>query len=116
MAAPGSGNVWRDYASFEGNNKAAVKVSPGAIASLLVENRAAEKQYFQLFDEIVAPAGADVPRFSFPVPVGGVLILDLAYWGEGGVTFSRGIAFGSSTTVGSYTAGSTDVSVHIRYY
>jgi len=112
----GAGAAWRDYVSLEGKNSDLVKANQGAIASLFVENRSASKMYLHLFDKISVPTASEVPRFAFPLPAGGSLILDLAYWDKEGCGFSKGIAYGLSSAVGSFAAGSTDATVHIRYW
>lgn len=115
--AIGSGSAWRLYASFSGKNKDLLKANNGAVLSAVVENRSATKQYLQLFDAIAAPSANDIPLISVPLPAsGGGFVLDQDLWGLEGHGFQRGIAYGVSTSVETYVAGSTDVTVQIWYW
>lgn len=112
--AIGSGGPWKLYTSFQGVNGALIKAVGGSISSAIVENRSGTKQYLQLFDKNSAPQSNDVPLLSIPLqPGGGGFVLDDSLWGIEGQKFQNGIAVGISTTVGTFTAGTTDVLIHI---
>ena len=115
--AIGSGGPWRLYASFQGKNKDIIKTGQGSVMSAIAENRSAEKIYLQLFDQFTSPAASEVPIICVPMfPGGGGFVLDQDLWGPEGHGFATGIAFGFSTTVAEFTAGTTDATLQLWYW
>lgn len=115
--AVGAGGPWRLYTSFDSKTGDIVKESFGAIRSAYAENRHSAKQYLQIFDKATAPQAGDVPLISVPMPAGGGgFVLDDSLWGIEGQALQTGLAFGISSTVGSFTAGNANVSIHLWYF
>lgn len=114
--AIGSGSPWRIYASFSGKNADIIKNVQGSLLSGQIENRGASKQYLQLFDRIDQPLTNDVPLLVFPLYAGGGYVLDKNFWGVEGLAFQKGIAYGISSTVATFTAGTTDCTVQFMYW
>ena len=115
--AIGAGGPWQLFTSFNGATSASVKQSHGAIRSCYAENRHSSKQYLQIFDKVGVPEAGEIPRISVPMPAGGGgFVLDDTLWGDEGQGFQRGLAFGISSTVETYTEGNASVSIHIWYF
>lgn len=86
--------------------------------SLRVANVSNALRYFQLFDRTTVPTNSTVPTISSdPIDAnGGLLILDPSHFGEGGLRFTSGIAWGISSTPFVFTAAAaTDAIVTLRY-
>jgi hypothetical protein len=100
------------------NNLAAVsgfaKASPGVVKSASATNRNAAIRYLQIFNKTTAPVLNDVPIVQWQVS--GTTIIGTDFFTEGGMNFTTGIAWGMSTTNGTYTAGTAaDHDVYIGY-
>lgn len=86
-----------------------VKGSAGYVMSVYVTNKNAAVRFLQLHNKASAPASAEVPVLSLPIPAGtannpGVLHLTDSFFGVGGRPFTTGIGIGISTAEASYTA------------
>jgi hypothetical protein len=99
------------YTSFGANATATIRTGRGRVKSAIAFNRNATVRYLQFYDT----TSATTPVYlQFPVPGGGGVILDDVFFGKLGVKFANGIAYGFSTTAGSYvaaTAGESDLVV-----
>lgn len=86
-----------------GASSGVVKTSSGNVFGVRTINRNDAGVYLQLFNQTTTPAGATVPQDQWFVPP---LLQTIA--GQeltvGGEAFDAGIAFGVSTTTGSFTA------------
>lgn len=92
------------FSNFGANATLNVKATPGNVYLVVCTNANASTRYIQLHNTATTPGAGNVPLLSFPVPgSGGTTLIDLG--AMGGVNFSTGIAFGFSTTQGTYTAG-----------
>jgi hypothetical protein len=105
------------YAPLTQVTKAVIKNSLGNVFSVYVTNDNAAVRFLQLHNKATAPAGADVPLYSFKIPAGtannpGVLVLDEAFFARGGAHFATGIGFAISTTFATFTDSAT-ASEHI---
>jgi hypothetical protein len=112
----GAGASWRNHVSLQGNNSQLVKASQGALGSAWIENRGASNQWLHLFDKITTGTVGEAPLLSFLLLPGGVTVLDHHMWGEEGQAFQRGIAYGISSTVATFTPGTTDTTVQLWYF
>ncbi len=81
-----------------------VKASPGNLFSLQAVNRSSVVTYVQLFNSASAPAGGAGAFAQFMIPPLGEIIVDAGFFTVNGIHFSTGIAWGISTTNGTYTA------------
>lgn len=93
------------FTNFGTDPDTSVKASAGNVFSLCVHNLNVAARYAQLHNKASAPAAAEVPLLTFLVPASSMLLLGRDFFGDWGVHFSTGIAFGFSTTEGTYTAG-----------
>lgn len=89
-----------------------VKTVPGNILSVVATNTNAAVRYFQIHDKASAPVNPNVPLLSLPIPAGtanvpGYLEIGANVLGEGGIWCATGVAYGVSTTNGTFTAAST---------
>jgi hypothetical protein len=114
--ATGSGSAWRNHVSLAGSNSQLIKVTRGALGSAWVESRAATNQWLQLFDRISTATTGDTPMLSFLLLPGGVTVLDHNMWGDEGQAFQNGLAYGISSTVATFTPGTTDATVQLWYF
>ncbi len=90
-----------------------IKASPGNVFSAYITNDNATVRYFQLHNKATAPAGTNVPLYSFKVPAGtanapGVLILENSFFTQAGSYFSIGIGWAISTTFATFTDSATN--------
>lgn len=94
---------------------ASAKATPGRVFSLYGFNANAAVRYLQLFDKASAPASGDVPIGEWALAAsGGDRIVGMEAFTVEGITLAKGVAWGISTTRGSYTAATAadhDVSV-----
>jgi hypothetical protein len=83
----------------------AVKASAATLYSAQCNNRNAANRWLHIDNLAAAPGGGTVPTLA-PIlePAGGMVILGTDFFTTSGVAFSVGIAFGHSTTSGTYTA------------
>lgn len=104
------------FTQFATDPDVSVKASAGNVFSFYVHNLNAAARYFQLHNKATAPAGADVPLLTFLIPPQSAISFGEEFFGQTGVQFSTGIAYGFSTTEGTYTAGAAaDQYAAIRY-
>lgn len=87
--------------------KANIKVSAGTVASVLFENNNAAKRFLQLHNKASAPAAAEAPLLSIPVPANSVVMVDGTLLGPNGTAFSTGIGWAVSTTLATFTDSAT---------
>lgn len=93
-----------------------VKASAGNVFSAYCHNLNAAARYLQLHNKASAPANPDVPLLTFLVPAQSAIVIGEEFFGQSGVNFSTGIAYGFSTTELTYTAGAAaDQTAHVRY-
>lgn len=100
------------YTELTQVTKAVVKSSAGNVFSAFISNANAAIRFFQLHNKATAPAAADVPIYSFPVPAGtanapGTLILDQPFFTVRGSNFATGIGWAISTTYATFTDSAT---------
>lgn len=101
---------------FGSNVTLNVKSTAGNVIAVMVRNLNAAERFFQLHNTATTPGGGAVPLVSIPVPGNGLIILGSDFFAKGGVFFSTGIAYGFSTTQGTYTAGTAaDQFNHVIY-
>ena len=100
-----------------------IKAAPGVVVSAWGTNINAAVRYFQLHNKATAPAAADVPLYSFPVPAGSAtapstIVLDSAWFTQNGGKFTTGIGWAWSTTLATFTDAATagDHSIAVNYY
>jgi len=87
--------------------KVVVKATPGNVFAARVTNANAALRYFQFHNKATAPAGADVPVLSFPIPVsGGIMAVGAEFLG-GSAEFTVGVAWAISTTAATFTDSAT---------
>ncbi len=107
------------YSELTQVTTANIKASAGNVFSIYITNANAAVRYFQLHNKATAPAGTNVPIYSFPVPAGtannpGVLILDDSFFTKAGVNFATGIGWAISTTYATFTDSATNTE-HITF-
>jgi hypothetical protein len=96
---------------------AAVSATPATITGHMVNNRNAAIRWFQLFDRTTAPTAGTVPRVSIPITASGISFLPAMNYGSaGGLDFSTGLAWGMSTTEGTYTAATASETSVMIYW
>jgi len=109
---------WSDYENLGVDASGSIKASPGVVSSLYCQNLNAAVRYVQLFDSSSAPIGGATPRFEWGVPAGGgEIIVGDDFFQVDGLGFNAGIAWGVSTTKGTFTAATAadhDVIVTFR--
>lgn len=101
------------YSELTQVTKANIKASAGNVLSFYISNVNAAVRYFQLHNKASAPAGTDVPIYSFPIPAGtstapSVLQLGPSFWTVAGKYFSTGIGWAISTTYATFTDSATN--------
>jgi len=101
------------YAPLTQVTKANIKATQGNIFSLIINNTNAAVRYLQLHNKASAPAAAEVPLISYPIPAGtatapGTLILGKDFFTDSGINFSTGIGWAVSTTLGTFTDAATN--------
>jgi hypothetical protein len=107
------------YSALTQVTKANIKSSTGNVFGFYITNDNAAVRYFQLHNKATAPAGTDVPIYSFKVPAGtannpGVLVIGTEFFTGPGKNFSTGIGWAISTTFGTFTDSATNTE-HIVY-
>jgi len=105
-ARPGV-TTWSIDKNLGAVTKKNVKASAGYVGGFYVSNRNAALRYFQIFAKATAPAGADVPVYSFEIPINGALVLDSTHFGLSGDAVATGIGWAISTTNTSFTDAAT---------
>lgn len=93
------------HVDFGADPDVVVKASAGNVLSLTCHNLNAAARFAQLHNKATAPVNPDVPLYTFLVPAGAMLVIGTDFFAAAGAHFSTGIAFGFSTTEGTYTAG-----------
>lgn len=106
------------YSEITQVTSANIKATTGNVLAIYCTNVNAAVRYFQLHNKATAPAAAEVPIYSFPIPAGSatvpsVLILGHEFWTMAGKNFATGIGWAISTTYGTFTAATA--SEHIAY-
>lgn len=81
-----------------------LKTSSGRLQSLKATNRNGAARYLQLFNSSSAPAANASALDEFYVAPTSMIIIGTDFFSLAGVLFSTGIAWGFSTTSGTYTA------------
>lgn len=98
-----------DYAPSRVTSFAAVsastKASPGMIYGAVARNRNAGVRFFQVFDKAAIPVGGDVPILSVGMASATQLALGPDFFTRFGTFLASGLAWGYSSTEGTYTAG-----------
>lgn len=105
----GAAYSWTAFSNFGAATAISVKAGPGNLGWIVCTNENAAVRFLQIHNKASAPAAAEVPLLSFPIPAGtaaapAVLIIGVGTWGQGGQFLSTGVAVGISTTEGTYTA------------
>lgn len=80
------------------------KASAGNLKSLKAANRNAAARYIQIFNSAAGPTGGATPLDQTLVPAGATVVLGTDFFTDAGVALGTGIAWGFSTTSGTYTA------------
>lgn len=93
--------------AVENDVDVSAKAAAGNVFACGGYNKNGSTRYFQIFNKASAPAGSDVPVYSFPVATGARFEIGESIFGESGQNFSTGIAWGWSTASGSFTAATT---------
>lgn len=111
------------YSELTQVTKANIKASAGMVTGFDVTNENAAARYFQLFNKATAPAGGDVPIYSFKIPAGtannpGTKTLGRDFFTQAGKYFSTGIGWAVSTTYATFTDGGTNTEhiAHVHYF
>lgn len=113
--------VASQFAAILNDVDISVKATAGYLRSLVVTNINAAVRYIQVHNKASAPAGADTPIWSIPIPAGtanapAIVILGADIFGPGGLSCTTGVSIGVSTTAGTFTAATTtDHTVHGMY-
>lgn len=84
---------------------AAVKGAAGNVYAVTCANANAAVRYLQLHNKATAPVNPEVPLLEFKIPASSDIRIGAEFFSANGLHFSTGIAFGFSTTSGTYTAG-----------
>jgi hypothetical protein len=114
---PVPGTFSNNLAAVSGNAKA----TAGNLKSICAVNRNAALRYLQVFNLAAGPVNPNVPVFQWPLApqgstVPGMLIVGTDFFTDGGMAFATGIAWGISTTNGTYTAATAaDHDVSLGY-
>jgi hypothetical protein len=100
------------FAAFLSDVDIAVKATAGNILSVTCSSMNEAVRYLQVHNKATAPAGGDVPIFSFSIPAGtstqpAIKEVGREFFGDGGYYCATGIAVGVSTTAATFTASTT---------
>ena len=113
--AAGSGGIWRLTQIISDGTSGVIKPASGALGSAIATNNHSADQWLHLFDSATAPEASDVPRLSVPLKAnGGSYTLSQVLWGDRGLAFSNGIAWGVSSTEAAFTAG--NAAANLQFY
>ncbi len=109
-------SAWSDYEDLGADASGVVKSGQHAnLFGVYAINNNASIRYLQFFDSTTAPASSAAPRLQFGIPGGGgEIIIGTDFWQAQGIAFDKAIAWGISTTKGSFvaaTAGDHDLMV-----
>lgn len=101
---------------FSLNVAAVAGVVPGThqLRALHVGNANASVRYLMLIDQVGAVSTGQVPLYQMVIPAAGQFVLDDAFFGTFGLSFTNGIAWGVSTqraTFAAATASDHDVAL-----
>jgi len=108
-------------AIFASDVDVSAKAAAGNIFSAHAHNINASIRYLHIFNKASAPAGSDVPVFSFAIPAGtanqpGDRLIGTDFFGTAGYYLSTGVAYGVSTVNATFTAATTtDHNEHVMY-
>lgn len=97
------------FTNFATATTASVKGSAGNVRSLRVTSSSMSVVYVQLHNKATAPAGGDVPLYSFPLAPAAagqapsVLSLGTEFFANAGGHFTTGIGWCISTTLATFT-------------
>lgn len=93
-----------------------IKASAGQMLGLTATNTQAAPLYFQLWNTAtVAGTGTLLYQWIFPVAVL-PFVLDQSFWTPSGKPFSTGMAFGWSSTSGTFTAAAVATGLHAVFH
>ena len=95
---------WVDYEDLGADASGVVKTTAGNLHGLYVLNNNTAIRYAQVFDSSTAPAVSATPRLQFAIPPSGEIIVGNDFWQPDGIGFTNGIAWGISTTKGTFIA------------
>lgn len=96
---------WSDYEDLGADASGVAKSTTGNLFGCYAINNNAAIRYLDFFDSSTAPAPNAVPRLQFGIPAsGGEIIIGSDFWQADGIGFAKGIAWGISTTKGTFTA------------
>lgn len=93
--------------AVENDVDVSAKAAAGNVFACGGYNKNAAVRYFQIFNKASAPANPDVPVYSRAVKAGESFEIGEDIFGQSGQPFSTGIAWGWSTTSGTFTAATT---------
>lgn len=96
---------WNSTSDFGSNVTLNIKATSGNVKAFYCHNLNGSARFLQLHNTATTPGAGNIPLFSFLVPANGVALIDGQFFGENGKNFTTGIAYGFSTTEGTYTAG-----------
>ncbi len=113
--AIGSGSPWKLTQTFESATSGVIKAAPGAVGAAIATNEHTADQYLQFFDSATAPAGGAVPKLWLKIPAGKSYTLSQVLWGDRGLAFQNGIAWGISSTRKTFTAGDSSIDIQIYW-
>jgi hypothetical protein len=103
------------FSNAGANSTLNIKASAGALYSFYCKNINAASRYIQFWNSATdATAGSNL--IEFEVPTLSTLIIGSDFFLQNGLAFSTGIAFGFSSTSGTYTAATaSDMRLVARY-
>lgn len=93
------------FANLGANATLNIKASAGNVYSYYAYQTNAAARFEQIHNTATTPGGGAVPVLSFLVPASGTIMIGTDFFTLGGWNLATGIAFGHSTTFGTYTAG-----------
>jgi hypothetical protein len=100
-----------DYASIGAATTAVIRAAPANVTAIVYEHTENAFVYLQLHDKASALSGSDVPKFCWLVqPIATRLVsftLGTEFFTTNGVYFEHGLAWGVSSTSGTYTSTGT---------
>lgn len=102
---------WTLFQNLAANVTLNINSGSRNIKSIYCVNNNASVRYIQFFNTATTPSGGAVPVLTYLIPpltntVPGVILIDGQILGDDGYNLTTGLAFGFSTTSGTYTPGS----------